>query len=134
MQYIMSEGEAQYMDKYQGHFSRKMAEWAVSMMRKEDEKDETKLKPVQKTPVDDVMEILKSNGVEISEECAYDAMYLYHMAMADYYGRSIEDKEHVARFVEDTLCDPDGDPRMVLACFRAKCDVKGIPIQWERMI
>ena len=27
-----------------------------------------------------------------------------------------------------------GETEMVLACFRAKCDVKRIPIYWERML
>lgn len=132
MQYIMSEAEAYYMDAYKGHFSKKMAEWAISMMEKEDAAGG--LKPVAKTPLEDVEELLKANKVEIDEECVYDAWYLYHMVMADYYGSAIEDKAHVAKYIQDTLCDPDGDSKMVLACFRAKCDVKDIPIHWERMI
>lgn len=132
MQYIMSESEAYYMDANKGHFSKKMAEWAISMMQKEDINGN--LRPIQKVPVEEVDALLKSSGVIIEDECMYDAWYLYHMVMADYYGSSIEDKLHVAKYIEDTLCDPDGKPTMVLACFRAKCDVKDIPIYWERML
>ena len=39
MQYIMSEGEAVYMDQYKGRFSYKLAEWAISSMKKRDEKE-----------------------------------------------------------------------------------------------
>ena len=57
--------------------------------------------------------------------------YLANMAKADYLGSSISEKAHVALLVKDTLCDTDGEKEMVLACFRAKCDVKRIPIYWE---
>ena len=71
---------------------------------------------------------------KIGNECIYDAWYLANMAKADYLGSSLADKAHVVLFVKDTLCDPDGETEMVFACFRAKCDVKGIPIYWERML
>lgn len=129
----MSESEAYYQDMHKGHFSKRMAEWAISMMEREDPTT-GKMKPVAKTPLEDVEELLRTNGVKIDEECIYDAWYLYHMVMADYYGSSIEDKVHVAKYIKDTLCDPDGCPEMVFACFRAKCDVKDIPIHWERYL
>ena len=37
VRYIITEEEAQYMDHYKGHFSKKMAEWAISMMERKDE-------------------------------------------------------------------------------------------------
>ncbi len=129
----MSEGEALYKDKYKGHFSKKMAEWAISMMRKE-EAVTGKMKHIEPYSVDEVEEMLKAEKIEIPEGCLYDALYLANMAKADYLGSSIEDKAHLAKFVKDTLCDPDGSPEMVLACFRAKCDVNDVPIYWERMI
>ena len=36
MKYIMTEEEAIYMQTYQGHFSRKLASWAISNMEMED--------------------------------------------------------------------------------------------------
>ena len=133
VQYILSEAEAYYLDAYKGHFSKKMAEWAISMMEKKDEVS-GKLKPIIPYSLDEVEEMLKSAGVKLDETCLYDAWYLANMAKADHLGSSLEDKQHVALYVKDTLCDPDGEPEMVLACFRAKCDVKGVPIYWERML
>ena len=129
----MSESEAYYQDMHKYHFSEKLADWAISMMEKVDPAT-GKMKPIAKAPVEDVLELLRLNNVKIKEECIYDAWYLYHMVMADYYGSSIEDKAHVAKYIKDTICDPDGCPEMVLACFRAKCDVKNIPIHWERYL
>lgn len=36
MRYLMTEEEAAYMQAYQGHFSRKLAAWAISNMEAED--------------------------------------------------------------------------------------------------
>ncbi len=133
VRYIITEEEAQYMEHYKGHFSRRMAEWAISMMQK---KDPVSGKPKDITPysMEEVERMIQPFQKQIGEEAIYDAWYLANMCKADYLGGSIIDKEHVALFIKDTICDPDGEPQMVLACFRAKCDVKGIPIHWERMM
>lgn len=36
------------------------------------------------------------------------------------------------REYNETINDPDCKPEAVLACWRAKMDVMGIPIHWER--
>ena len=127
MRYVMTEEEALYMEAYQGHFSRKLASWAIGnmVMRETD-----KIKPVSRRSLDDVMEILRSNGVDIQDECTYDAWYLYHMSIADYPKTMTSDKQR-SLFVEETLCDPDGDPTNTLACFVAKMCNAGKPIHWE---
>lgn len=132
VRYIISDAEAQYMEKYKGHFSKKMAEWAISMMEKKDEAS-GKMKKITPTPIEEVEEVLGSYGIEIPEESIYDAWYLYNMAKAD-YEKSLPSKDVKAKYVDETICDPDGDSTMVFACFRAKMDVKGKPIFWERMI
>ncbi len=79
------------------------------------------------------MEILAANGVKLPDEYIYTAWYLYHMAIAD-YPKTCKTDEQRASYVEETLCDPDGDPTDVLACFEAKMCNAGIPIYWERML
>ena len=127
VRYIITEEEAQYMEHYKGHFSKKMAEWAISMM----ERDGKKIEPFTMEEVEGMIAPFRS---KVGEECIYDCWYLANMAKADYFGSSLADKTHISLFIKDTLCDPDGCPEMVLACFRAKCDVKGVPIYWERCL
>lgn len=55
------------------------------------------------------------------------------MATAD-YPKTLQTDEQKARFVEETICDPDGMPENVLACFEAKMCNAGVPIFWERML
>lgn len=132
IRYIIGEDESMYMDKYKGHFSKKMAEWAISMMEKKDETS-GKMKKITPSTVEEMEDVLKQYKVVIPDECVYDALYLYNMAKAD-YEKTMPEKEDKANYIMETLADPDGCPEMVLACFRAKCDVKNIPIFWERMI
>ena len=128
----MTEEEAAYMQAYQGHFSRKLASWAISNMETEDPTT-GKMKPVTIRPVDDVMEILKANGVKIPDECIFDAWYLYMMTIADYQ-ESLPDDKHRAKYVEETICDPDGKSTSVLSCFAAKMCDKGVAIHWQMFV
>lgn len=92
-----------------------------------------RMKPVTVRSVDDVMEILRNSGVDIQDEFMYTAYYLYHMAIAD-YPKALQSDEQRAAFVEETICDPDGEPGNVLACFEVKMCNAGVPIYWERML
>lgn len=131
MEYIMPEGLRAYMDAYHGQFSRKLAEFAISRMQVKRSNGETAT--IKQVPVEKVLDILKQNGVHVSEECTYTAWYLYHMAIADYQ-RTCNDDSRRAWFVDETINDPDGKPSNPLACFRAKMDNAGVAIMWELMI
>ena len=128
----MTEEEAIYMQAYQNHFSRKLAAWAISNMEVEEQATGRK-KHITMRSVDDVMEILRNNNVEIPDESTFDAWYLYHMAIAD-YPKTMTTDEMRSSYVEETICDPDGNSGDVLACFAAKMCNAGIPIHWEMFI
>ena len=132
IRYIISEDEAQYMERHKGHFSKKLAAWAIQKMENRDATGQ--LRPINPYSLEEVEQMILPFRQEIGEDAIYDAWYLANMVKADYLGSSITDKEHVALYVKDTICDPDGEPTMVLACFRAKCDVKGVAIHWERFL
>lgn len=132
MKQYISEDRAIYEDAYHGQFSRKLARWAISNMEVKDPATE-RTKPLAPRSADDVQEILNANNVSIPQECFYTAWYLYNMALAD-YPKTLKTDEQRAMFVEETICDPDGDPTNVLACFEAKMCNCDIPIYWERMM
>ena len=113
-----------------GHFSQSLAEWAIGMMRI---KEGGKLVKITAVPVSETQKLLKENNVSIEEMLIYDAWYLHNMCLAD-YKRSLPEGEDIAIYIDETLNDPDGAPEMVLACFRAKMDVAGVPIHWERYL
>ena len=131
MKQYITEERAMYEDSFHGMFSRKLAKWAISNM--EMKSPDGQMKPVAMRSVDDVLEILSANKVELPDEYIYTAWYLFHMAIAD-YPKSLKTDEQRALYVNETLCDPDGDPTNVLACFEAKMCNAEIPIYWERMM
>lgn len=132
MKQYISEEYAMFLDAYHGNFSRKLARWAIGNMESIDETT-GKMKPVTIRPVDDVIDVLKANGVEIPDRYMYTAWYLFMMSIADYPKTLTTDKQR-SLFVHETLFDPDGSPENVLSCFETKMCNAGIPIFWERYL
>ena len=132
MKEYISEERAIYEDMYHGLFSKRLAEWAISNMETKDPSTKA-IKKISARSVDDVQMILKEHDIDMPDEFIYTSWYLFNMALAD-YPRSLKTDEQRALFVEETLCDPDGSPENVLACFEAKMCVMGKPIFWEMFI
>ena len=117
-----------YLSHYGWHFSKAMCEWAVSQMR---DRNGNRIPLRTKEQVDAV---LKTHGVELQNDKAYDASFVLHMGMSDYLGSSITDEQHLAKYVKDVLDDKDGYDGIAFTRFLADCNGKGMPIVWEDMI
>lgn len=117
-----------YLSNYGWHFNKKLCEWAISMMR---DRNKAKLSLYDREKVESM---LKQNGVEITTDKLYDAMYVLHMARADFMGSSIVDEAHLAKYVGDYINDPDGYDGITLTRFYADCMGKGIGIEWEDVL
>lgn len=118
----------EYVEQYGNHFSRKLYEWAVSMMKG---KGGGKMEPMKKEQVRD---FLRVNGVTLENDKGHDAAYVLAMAMSDYFGSSITDDQHLSKFVKDYLEDPDGQSTKAFDHFVVDCRAKGEPIFWEEMM
>lgn len=125
-----SEEEEVYDSKYHCHFNKRLAEWAIANMRKENETTGI-LESVKRIPLETFDTFLREFKLDIPDESYYDAYYLLHMCHAD-YAKSLEDDKHRAAYIYETICDPDCEPTAVLACFKAKMNMMRIPIFWER--
>jgi len=132
MKYYISEGEAMYMDENHGLFSKRLAEWAISNMEMKDPSTH-EMKSIKAPTIEETKDLLEKNKIELPQEFLYTAWYLYAMAMAD-YPKTLKTEEQKATFIEETLCDPDGMPENVLACFVAKMCNAEIPIFWEKYL
>lgn len=132
MKHYISEDRAIYEDMYHGMFSKKLAEWAISKMGKEDQSSKT-VKRIVARKLDDVQQVLSENKITLPDEFIYTSWYLFNMAVAD-YPKSLKTDEQRALFVEETICDPDGMPENVLDCFVTKMCNAGIPIYWETFL
>ena len=123
----------QYLSYYGWHFNKTLYEFAVSMMKKED-KATGKLTKITPVSPDELKPLLEQYGVELNHNDLYDAAYLASMVKADFWGSSIEDEAHMAKYVKDVLCDPDGYEGIAFCRFVADCGAKGIAIFWDRML
>jgi len=117
-----------YLANYGKHFSKKMYEWAVSMMYKS---DGSGIPPIPKQEFEDK---LNHFGIRLKNDVLYDGMYVYSMALADFYGSSIIDEEHLLMFVRDYVDDPDAVDGFIFNRFYADCCLKGEPISWLEMM
>ena len=121
-----------YLSYYGMNFSKKLYEFAVSNMRRESA--DGKIEKVKPMSADELKSLLSKHKIEVENNDLYNALYLAAMVKADYWGSSIEDEEHLAKYIEDTLCDVDAAEGQVLARYLADCSVGGCIIYWEDMI
>ena len=126
---ILPKGMDAYLASHGHHFSKPMYEWAVSMMR---DRAGNKVAAVPKEQLDTIM---AKYGLELKrKEGYYDPVYVWCMAMADYYGSSITDETHLALYVKDYIDDADGNETSAFDEFFINCMAKGVDIPWEDMI
>lgn len=131
--YCIPEDMEQYLAYYGHHFNKKLCDFAVSKMKKED-KATGMPKAITPMKMEELKSLLEKNKVELESADWYDALYLANMVKADLWGSSIEDDEHLAKYVEDVICDVDGYDGIVFCRYLADCSAKGIVIHWDMMI
>ena len=129
---VFPSGMEEYLSQYGWHFSKKMCEWAVSRMYKRNSLD--KKIPIQSWNKDSVDKLLNKYGVTIENKIGYDYVFAANMCIADYYGSSIIDEQHLALFIKDYVDDPDGYEELPFTRFYADCIGSGVPINWEDML
>ncbi len=132
LNYMIPEDMEQYLSYYGMNFNKKLCEFAVGMM----ERIDVNGAPVKLIPMklEDLKALLESNKIEIDQKDWYNALYIANMVKADYWGSSIEDDAHLAKYVEDVICDVDAADGQTFARFLADCSVKGVPIYWNLML
>jgi len=123
-----SDAFEEYLSRYGWHFSKKLCDYAVAHMTKDDDK---KIIPYTREMVD---MLLEKNGIELKNKIAYDYVFAANMAKADYLGSSVPDEAHLAKFVKDYVDDYDGYSELPFTRFYADTIGKGIPIIWEDML
>ena len=125
------EGMKHYINNYGCHFNKKLSDWAASKMYKKVNGKKEYIQPYTKEQVDNV---LKANNIQLERGEMYDSVYLANMCKADYLGSSIPNEQYMARFIKDTLDDPDAEDGHVFNVFYAKCVYNNIPIDWEEVL
>lgn len=118
----------EYYDMYGGHFSKKLYEFAVSMMT---DRNGSSVPVMTK---EQVSEWMRSNGVSLKNDKGHDAAYVRAMLFSDNWGSSYTTDQQLALGVKDYLDDIDGYPEKAFDAFVMKCRAKRIPIFFEEYL
>ena len=124
---IKPEGMINYL-RYNGpHFSKRLAEWAISKMKKNG-------KTLQATSKQEIDKVMQQLNIQVNNSMLYDYVYVFNMAKADFFGSSLENEKQLAKYVKDYIDDEDGYDGIAFNRFLSDCARKGIVIDWESMI
>lgn len=122
-----------YLANYGWSFNRRACMHAVKHMKRRNAstgKDE----PVEMKTKEEVEEFLNKHNIKLEHNMGYDFVFVYHMALADYFKSSIADEEHLAKFVKDYIDDVDNPGGNAFRKWYADCIAKGIPVEWADLI
>lgn len=124
----MPEDIEAYLQKNGWSFSQKMAEFAIDRMK---DRDGKKINPLTKEQVD---KLLKIHEILLEHDNGYDAVYTANMARSDYWGSSIMDEQHLARFIKDYIDDKDSYPGMPFTRYFADLIGSGTNVPWKDVL
>ena len=116
-----------YLRHYGWHFNRKILEFAVSKMTKNDV-------PIQMLTREKIDSLLKAYNIVLKNNQLYDYVYVANMCKEDFMGSSITDEEHLAKYIKDVIDDEDAYDGIVFNRWYADMCKKGVPIDWEDML
>lgn len=125
----MPEGMRRYISNFGWHFNKKAYEYATKLMRKRSPKTnmEERVKAYTKEEVD---AMLMTYNVELKRKIMYDYVFVATMCRADYLGSSIEDEEHLVKYIKDTVDDVDASDETTFRRWVATMIGNGSPIDW----
>ena len=125
---VIPEDLAIYMSHNGPHFNKAACDFAVEQMYTDEEEEIT---PFTKEQVNG---FLQSYGVKVKNNKLYDSVYVANMCKADYLGDSVPTEEHLARYIKNTLDDPDGVEGLTFNRWIADMKWLGIPIPWDEFL
>ena len=122
-----------YLGNYGFHFNKKACELAVSMMSKR-EAGTGKSVPQDMVSKEDVDAMLVKHGINLDNDCMYDATYVANMLMSDMYKSSIPDEQHLVLGIKDLIDDTDQRDGYLFVRWYSNVLFNGNPIDWSALI
>ena len=95
---IKPEYMVNYLRYYGPHFNKKLSDFAASKMQKKVGTIMVSITPYTKEQVD---KLLEQNKISLKGGQLYDHVYVANMCKADFYGSSIVDEQHLAKYIRD---------------------------------
>ena len=95
---LTPEAYREYRRLHGPHFNQKLCAFAVSRMKRADDKgNEQPIKPMEREEVD---RILTDYDIRLEHQAGYDHVFAANMCKADYLGDSVPDMAHLAKYVK----------------------------------
>ena len=109
------------------------AYFAVSTMERKVKGSERteKMKPVEKSKFD---EIMKKYNITLEYDELYDGVFVWSMAMSDFFESSLATEKDVAQYVKDYVDDVDQNDGFIFNRWVADMYLAGKPIDWDDFI
>jgi hypothetical protein len=122
-----------YIRHFGLHFNHKLYEFAISKMnRKIKGSDRTeKMKPIEKSKFDEAM---KKYNLTLQYDELYDGVFVWSMAVSDFFESSLPTEKEVAQYVKDYVDDVDQVDGFIFNRWVADMYLKGIGIDWDDFI
>lgn len=122
-----------YIRHFGLHFNHKLYEYATSTMHRKIKGSERteKMKPIEKSKFD---ELLKKYNLTLQYDELYDGVFVYTMAMSDFYESSLPTEKEVMIYVKDYIDDEDQIDGFVFNRWVADMYLKGKAIDWDDFI
>ena len=122
-----------YIRHFGLHFNHKLYEYAVSKMERKIKGSERteKMKPVEKSKFDETM---KRFNITLEYDALYDGVFVWSMAMSDFFESSLSTEKEVAQYVKDYVDDVDQVEGFIFNRWVADMYLAGTPIDWDDFI
>lgn len=116
-----------YLSAYGWHFSKKMCEFAVSLLKDKN----GNVMAVTKEQTDTM---LRNNGIHIDQNSGYDYVYVFAWLKSTLYGSAILDETRLAAAVKDYMDGHNAYEEMAFTHFYSDVIACGHVIIWEDML
>lgn len=122
-----------YVRHFGLHFNHRLYEYAVSLMERKIKGSERTepMKPIEKSKFD---EIMAKYGLKLEYDTMCDGLFVWSMAMSDFYESSLPSEREVAQYVKDYVDDVDQVDGFIFNRWVADMCLAGIPIDWDDFI
>ena len=122
-----------YIRHFGLHFNHKLYEFAVSTMERKIRGSERteKMKPVDKSKFDEVM---KKYNITLQYDELYDGVFVWSMAMSDFFESSLPTEKEVALYVKDYVDDVDKVDGFIFNRWVSDMYLEGRSIEWDDFI
>lgn len=118
----------QYLKSYGHHFTKRLCDFAVSMM----ETDKGEFIPFTKDVID---QKLAATNTKLQYNVLHDYVYVANMCKADFLGESVvNDDIHLCKYIKNVIDDPDGYDGQVFNRWISDMEGMRIPIDWSEFI